>query len=120
METGEGWKIGMMLVLLLGFGLAYNEAVARVERSRYSRWVNTALLVVMGVMVTIACTLPMIGWKDTLIVFGCFAASGAPMAAGSYLRQIRRHQEDYQQAKALLSGGLMNDAKENRRLPNEE
>lgn len=109
-----GWKIGAILITLLMFGLAYNHAIAWLERSNFRRWVNTALLVVVGVMITLVGAIALIGWMNALLVLGCFAASGGPMFIGSYIRQVQDQQTEERKIKELL-----NDEAQTRRIYDE-
>lgn len=99
MENGEA--IAMVYLTLFIFGLAYDRAVGLIERSSYARFVNTALLVVIGTIVTLAAATPLIGVKNAVLVLGAFVASGLPMAAGSYIRQIKLQHHDDAQSKTI-------------------
>lgn len=98
-----GWKIGAVLTILVLFGLAYNQAVAWLERSSFRRWVNTALLVVVGVTITLVGAIALIGWANALLVLACFAASGGPMFFGSYIRQVQEHHAEEAKIKEFLN-----------------
>ncbi len=110
-----GWRIGAVLLMLAGFGCGYNWLVARLERSTYGKWINTALLVMIGTAVTLAGAAVLIGINDTLLVFGCFAASGLPMFGGSYIRQVQMHHQDEQRVRKI-SEELVHDKAESRRV----
>jgi len=96
-----GWKLTAVLVILAGMGTAYNWLVSRLERSRYHRFVNTALLVVAGVGFTLAGAALVIGLTDTLLVGACFAASGLPMFLGSYIRQVQAHAHEEERVRRI-------------------
>jgi hypothetical protein len=89
----------IVLLVELLFGLGYNRLVAwGHERGIW----HVSFSVVIGVAVTLIVevvfwwNLPMTGWQGALLTFGCFAASGLPMVAGSQLRTVkeshRRHE----------------------------
>lgn len=94
----------MMTLTLIGlfvFGVAYDALVAALESRGYHEG-YVALLVVGGCAVTVAASAFMIGNEAALKVFGCFAASGAPMVFGSMRRHARKRRLDKERAKERL------------------
>jgi membrane protein DedA with SNARE-associated domain len=85
MESAEKLK-GVLLTLFV-FGIVYNWVVGWLERKGYDRG-YTALLVVLGVGVTVALSGFLIGMQATLLVTACFVASGLPMIVGSIVRYV--------------------------------
>lgn len=83
---------GMVLVLAPLFGIAYDQAVAWMERKKIEG--ETALWVVVGVAVTGLLCVPFIGWSNLGWMALMFTLTGVPMIVGS---KVRYHQE---QAKA--------------------
>lgn len=82
-------EIGFVYLVLLCFGFAYNFFVDWAQRKRM--W-HVSTSVIVGVFVTLsvrAAAWPMrtlSGWQDYLLLLGCFASSGLPMAAFSLRR----------------------------------
>ena len=77
-----------VLVGLLIFGVAYNLVVSWLIHHGYDEGYTWALVVV-GVLVTLiglACIAP----SAALLALATFAASGLPMAVGSWWRHVRR------------------------------
>jgi len=88
-ETGRFWgAIGVML----GFGILYNELIARLQRHGYDQG-YTAILVITGTAITLLAAVPVIGIRAALYVAGLFAASGAPMTIGSIQRYVTARQD---------------------------
>ena len=100
--------IGYVLVGLLLFGLAYNSFVAFLENRHHDQG-YTAVLVAVGVFVTVAATALLIPVNDVLIVLLAFAASGTPMFVGSIWRHVQRREAEAREllglAKELLNDG---------------
>lgn len=92
-----------VLAGLLVFGAAYNWAVARIEHAVPDHG-YTAIWVIGGVAVTVLATVPLIGWRDALIVLAAFAASGLVMTLGSIQRHLARRQRDLDHQRSELSG----------------
>lgn len=82
-----GW-IGVILMTLFLFGIAFNALVGYAERRSYMRG-YVAFFVVLGVLVTLGGA-ALIDWRGALIVLATFIASGTPMLFGS----IHRHMVD--------------------------
>lgn len=72
---------------LFVFGIAYNLAVAWIERRHYDD-VLIAVEVVVGVVVTLG-GFALLEQKTTLTALLCFASSGAPMVYGSLWRYLK-------------------------------
>lgn len=88
-EIGVDWgTIAALFGGLALFGAVYNLVVAGLERRGYDEG-YTALLVVVGVSVTLG-AMALVDWRGAALALGCFAASGAPMVAGSWWRYVRR------------------------------
>lgn len=73
------------------FGLAYNAAVAHLQK--WKLWhVSTSVIVGVAATLLIATVflwkVSMPFWGAALVFFGCFAASGLPMTVGSWLRAL--------------------------------
>ena len=84
--------IAVLLALVL-FGTGYNQLISWMERTRIIEG-YTALMVAVGVAVTLAAIAIICGWQVGLIALAAFAASGAPMLIGSLWRYARaRHAE---------------------------
>lgn len=80
----------LAVVGLLAFGVGYNMLTARVEKLDQA---YTSILVVGGVLVTLAVSVVFIGVVPALIVGACFVLSGLPMTIGSMHRYLTRHGE---------------------------
>jgi uncharacterized membrane protein len=63
----------------------------------------TALLVVVGVAVTVAASGPVIGWDVVIYLALAFAASGVPMIVGDVIRGIKRREAAERQLQANLN-----------------
>lgn len=70
--------------VLVCFGVAWNYLIDRMHQKNIEG--ATWAMVVGGVAVTILATWPLIGGQAVLILFLCFASSGAPMIAGDVRR----------------------------------
>lgn len=97
----SGGCIAVLEALFIG-GVAYNAFVAWLEREGRDRGF-TALLVVIGVLITLVGYACIIGIKHALLAFFCFAASGTPMIIGSVWRysQHRRQAESTAESAAI-------------------
>ena len=82
-------KMLIMALVLFIFGLGYDFFVTVLERRPRSHNGFTSLLVVLGTLVTLLATLPLVGLQNFLIVLVAFAASGIPMIFGSISRYMR-------------------------------
>lgn len=87
-QTEETGKVIAIFGALFGFGVIYNAVVSWLGRHGYSEG-YTAILVAVGVGVTLIGILPLIGVANTLKVLAAFAASGTPMALGDMQRYAR-------------------------------
>ena len=87
-----GVELAFGCIGLLVFGIGFNWLVEHMQK-RTTHY--TAELVVVGVLVTVAVAAVLIGIQNALIVLALFAASGAPMVIGSWVRTAR----DQEQAK---------------------
>ncbi len=97
-----GWELATVLAGLLLFGIGYNRFVTWLERQGHDRG-YTALLVVGGVLVTLAGAIPITGWWTIMVITLCFVASGTPMIVGSIWRHIQaRAREDEALRQAAL------------------
>lgn len=78
-----GIKLAFVLIGLAVFGTIYNLVVEHLTKKTTH---YTAELVVIGTLVTLTGAALLIGIQNALIVLALFAASGAPMVIGSWLR----------------------------------
>ncbi len=78
------------LIGLFAFGVAYNAFVGWTQRRGYDEG-YTAILVVIGVLVTLA-GVAIIDWNAARLTTFAFIASGSPMIAGSIWRHVRRRE----------------------------
>lgn len=82
-------EIAFVYLTLLMFGLGYNAWVDWAQRKRM--W-HVSTSVIVGVFVTLAIKTAawplrtLTGWQDGLLLLGCFASSGLPMAVFSLRR----------------------------------
>ena len=97
--------VAVVLGLLFLFGAAYNLLVAWLEHKGYDEG-YTSLLVVGGVLVTLAASALLVGWYNALLVLLCFAASGLPMILGSLARYARARRAALDHALAEIKGLL--------------
>jgi hypothetical protein len=88
----------VVVVMLHLFGWVYNELVAWMERNGYDEG-YTALLVVGGVLATLAGLAILRGLESAVYVALLFVASGTPMIIGSMARHARRRAKDEQKAR---------------------
>jgi predicted tellurium resistance membrane protein TerC len=91
-----------VLVALHVFGWAYNALVAWMEREGRDRG-YTAILVIIGNLVTVAAMAWITGLDMAVLMLAGFAASGLPMTLGSWWRhtQERKRQEQAMRDQAL-------------------
>jgi predicted tellurium resistance membrane protein TerC len=83
------WVAVGISVGLVIFGIGYNAVVAWVNRHPSGHEGYTALLVVIGVAITVLATTPLIGIESLLVLIIAFCCSGAPMIAGDVIRYIK-------------------------------
>jgi ACR3 family arsenite efflux pump ArsB len=91
----------MIFLGLFLFGIAYNAFVAWLERAALDRG-YTAILVVVGTLVTLGGYALLAGWEQALTVLLCFVASGTPMIAGSIWRYVTRRQQEEKSLETLV------------------
>ena len=101
--TVKPWIIA---VSLFSFGVAFNQMVTWLEVQDWEEGA-TALLVVMGVGYTIFAISLLIGNFDVLL-WG-FAASGAPMVTGSWIRYVRQRTQERKDARDCALENLHDD-----------
>ena len=101
--TAKSWIIA---VSLFSFGVAFNQMVTWLE---FQDWEEgaTALLVVFGVGYTIFAISVLIGNFDVLL-WG-FAASGAPMVTGSWIRYVKQRAQERKDARDCALENLHDD-----------
>jgi predicted tellurium resistance membrane protein TerC len=101
MDIGNESGVIPVLALLLVFGVAYNLVVTWLIRHGYDEGYTWALVVV-GVLVTLI-GLALIAPNAVMLALAAFAASGAPMAVGSWWRHVRnrRHGQESQRSDVL-------------------
>jgi len=99
-------KPWLIAVSLFSFGVAFNQMVTWLE---FQDWEEgaTALLVVFGVGYTIFAISILIGNFDVLL--WCFAASGAPMVMGSWIRYARQRAQERKDARDCALENLHDD-----------
>ena len=78
------------LIGLLLFGITFAVIVYRLDDRHHG---YTALLVVIGVGITVVASGFVIGWQSVIYLFLAFAASGVPMIAGDIYRAIRHREQ---------------------------
>lgn len=105
MELKISWGCIAVLEALLIGGVAYNAFVAWLEREGRDRGF-TALLVVIGVLITLVGYACISGIKYALLAFFCFAASGIPMIAGSVWRYSQHRKQDESTAESAAIEAL--------------
>jgi hypothetical protein len=87
----------VVFLALFVFGIGYNWAVAEFERRKYLEGF-VSLAVVLGVLVTLG-GVAVIERRAAQLALGAFAASGAPMVAGSIWRYIKARWEEQKNAR---------------------
>lgn len=87
-----GWEHAAVSAGLLLFGIGYNWLVTTLEKSGHDQG-YTSILVVGGVIVTIAASTPLIGLDAVVSLTLLFVASGTPMIVGSLLRYAREREQ---------------------------
>ena len=80
LQTGHIWT----LIGALAFGILYAVVVYIPLHGKHGGY--TSLLVVFGVVVTLATCIPLIGLVNVLWVIAAFVCTGAPMIAGEAIR----------------------------------
>lgn len=88
---------------LFAFGTVYNWIVDRLEENGWDEG-YTSDLVIGGVLVTVAGTVPVIGWQRAAAVLGAFVASGLPMTVGSKYRYRRMRMSEGHYGQGRKSG----------------
>jgi hypothetical protein len=101
MTIGNVSGVIPVLVGLLIFGVAYNLAVTWLIHHGYDEGYTWALVVV-GVLVTLI-GLALLSPSAALLALAAFAASGLPMALGSWWRHVRSRKagQESQRAEVL-------------------
>jgi hypothetical protein len=101
MDIGNVSGVVPVLVGLLIFGVAYNLVVSWLIHHGYDEGYTWALVVV-GVLVTLI-GLALIAPSAAMLALATFAASGLPMAVGSWWRHVRsrKYGQDSQRAEVL-------------------
>lgn len=84
-ETGT--KLALTALGLVAFGVIFNWLTERIQQRTAHHY--TAELVVIGVLVTVLASAPLIGLVNALIVLALFVASGSPMIIGAWVRVAR-------------------------------
>jgi hypothetical protein len=91
-DSGTFWVVFIALAI---FGFVYNAGIAYLEKHGYDEG-YTALLVVVGVVVTLFAAIPVIGSGNIITLGALFAASGGPMIIGSLYRHAKRREREKQ------------------------
>lgn len=73
---------------LLVFGLIYDQISSSLLRRDWGEQ-KSSLFVVIGVAITVAGMVPVIGWRAARWLFVGFTASGTPMIVGQFRRYTR-------------------------------
>lgn len=93
LEIALDWRvIGAVVFGLLMFGVGFNEWVGRLGEHKAG---YTALLVVVGVIVTLT-GVALISWQAAAICAVAFVASGVPMIVGDIVRHVNARREAMQ------------------------
>jgi MFS family permease len=104
--TIQPMPLAIMVLSLLIFGYLYDRFVGWLERRPHGHQGFTALLVMLGVAVTVTATLPLIGLEDYLVLVVAFLASGIPMITGSIVRYMRERDRQSEQLLGEVEGQL--------------
>jgi lysylphosphatidylglycerol synthetase-like protein (DUF2156 family) len=100
------WPVfGLVLAVLVLFGVGYNALTQHLERSGQVRGF-VSLLVAGGTAVTIMASGLLIGLVPALVVLACFVASGLPMMVGSVQRYVDERAADEKAARELAKEAL--------------
>jgi len=91
MNIQPSFSLFLALLLALVFGVAYNLLVTRLNRCGDTE-PYTAILVVGGVLITLAFTALFIPRRAALITVAFFIATGAPMMIGDIVRYMRKRE----------------------------
>jgi len=86
---------------LVIFGVAYDRAVAELGNRPGGHAGFTALLVVVGVAVTVLMLWPLLGTDAVEILVVGFCASGVPMVAGSVQRYLRSRAAEIEELRRI-------------------
>lgn len=97
----NGWMVGFLWLVGLGFGVGYDRLVSWLERSGRAEGF-TALMVVGGVGATLGLASLVVGLEAVLMVLLFFGATGLPMVIGAWERYTRRRQGEAEQLRALV------------------
>ncbi len=100
MLNGQPSVILPVLIGLLLFGILFNLFVAwlGIRQRGY-----TALLVVIGVSVTLIAAIPVVGLESALFIGLAFACSGLPMILGDIWRAIRERERAEQLSRQFIT-----------------
>jgi hypothetical protein len=94
LSNGSRWDVlGLILCGLLLWGVLFALAVYKIGRRREG---YTALLVVVGVLVTLG-GVAVVSWQAALLALMCFAASGAPMVVGDIVHYTNQREREMRQ-----------------------
>lgn len=105
MGTELGWELAAVMAGLLLFGVGYDWLVTRLEERGHDQG-YTSLLVVGGVLITLAGAGLLVGWWTVAVISLCFTASGTPMIVGSVCRYARERRQDEEAARLLVEENL--------------
>ena len=95
------WTLfGTVLAVELVFGILYAALVRWLSKKEFEG--QTAYLVALGVLVTVAISIPALGLPAALMLLTCFIASGMPMIVeyAARIHQARRKDKESAQAMA--------------------
>lgn len=99
--TCELWRLAIVAIALIVFGVSYNALVAYLERHGRERG-YTAFLVAFGNLVTVGLAAFIIGMWPALIILACFALSGLPMIIGSMTRFMEERETEQSRTRQQL------------------
>lgn len=108
MKTGNEM---VWLVIILGglqFGVLYNFFVNWLEKQDAMQGA-TSIIVAGGVAITLALSIPIIGFTNALSVLLIFVATGIPMIVGDWIRFVKKRRHDSEFLKNELLEELQND-----------
>lgn len=107
---GLNWGTFGAIILALAFGVLYDQFVNWCEQKGYNDG-YTGLLVVLGVLVTLALAVPFVGLVNVLVVLALFCGTGLPMVFGDVWRAIKRRELAGELIKKIYSEGSNGDSK---------
>lgn len=92
MNIQPSFSLILALILAITLGILYDHLVTRLNRTGKTEG-YTALLVVGGVILTLALAAPFITFQDGLTLTAFFIATGTPMILGDIVRYIKKREK---------------------------